>query len=477
MGRSILFVEGFWVEKFGVLCLVRPLQERGFNVDILYTRNLRRLLKKIRVFQPEFVGFSLTTGDHTFMMKFVREIKRRYPSVKTVVGGPHVSCYPEIALDPDVDLAFRGECDLILPDALEMASAGAPPETIPNLIFPLHKGQANGDGEDGDSQLGYGPLSPVVEDLDRIPVPSREILYRSRFFRNAPFKSFHVMRGCPYTCRFCFNDALRQAYRGKGSFVHRFRSPEAIVDEAVYIKKRYGLKFASFDDDQLTSNRGFPERFFSLWKKKVDVPYNINAMASHLTDYEFVKFLKSTGLHCALFGIETGDEELRTKMLRKPITDEQIIQAGDNLNRLGVLFLTFNMFALPGETFEQALKTIRINRRIKTPFVRATIFQPYPGTFLGDQLGLPYGGYSSYFSDGPIDTPEARQIKKLQKLCVPAIRSKLGEKLSVLGTRIPNSPLHTAVFWSLYLNMARRHMKSGPLHFGELCLRSTTSLF
>ena len=478
MRRSILFVDGFWVEKFGILCLVKPLQRCGFDVDILYTRNLRRFLGKVRDFRPQFVGFSLTTGDHLFLMQFIRALKREYPSVKTVVGGPHVTCFPEIALDPDIDLAFRGECDLLLPEALERATAGAPPETIPNLVYPRPRdarGHGDGAGEP-ESRLGFGPLAPVVEDLDLIPVPDREILYRHRFFRDAPYKSFHVMRGCPNSCRFCFNEKLRRVYRGKGRFVHRFRSPESVIDEAVTIKNRYGLKLASFDDDQLTCNRPFTERLFTLWKQKVGVPFNINAMANHLTDLDFVRFLRDAGLFCVFFGVETGDEELRTKVLRKPITDEHILQAGDNLNRLGVAFQTFNMFALPGETFEQALKTVRMNRRIRTPFVRATIFQPYPGTVLGEALGLPHTDHAFYYTDGPIDTPEARRIKKLQKLFVPAIRSELGEKLAILGTYLPQSPLHSAVFWTIYLDMVRRNIKTGFWHLGELCLRSTTTL-
>ena len=41
------------------------------------------------------------------------------------------------------------------------------------------------------------------------------------------------------------------------------------------------------------------------------------------------------------------------------------------------------MIGLPGETLEQALKTVDLNARIKTDYPWCSIYQPYPETELG----------------------------------------------------------------------------------------------
>ena len=464
---SILFVDGLWVEKFGIMSLIPHLQSAGWKVDWILTRNTRRLLKETARFNPDYVAFSVTTGYHARALAMARLLKEKFPNLKTVFGGPHVTYFPEFALEPGVDIALRGECDRELPLALSMLADGAPPQTVPNLVYPSHSSQLTAHSSQ---------LTALVEDLDSLPFPDRELLYRRYpFFSKSPYKQFIVSRGCPYDCAFCFNRKLRSMYDGKGRFV-RLRSPESVVEEALQVKQRWGMKLASFEDDLLTWDRGWLERLLCLWKERVAVPYNLNATARDLADESAVRLLKDTGVWCVAFGMETGNEQLRRTLLNKPVTDQHILKAGELLNRYGILFHTYNMFALPDETFEQALETVRLNRRIRTPLSRCTIYQAYPGTQLGDSV-CPPNRSEMLFDRTPAASADAIRIQRLQKYAIPAMHSGAGEALARVATLLPAGPLHTAVFWASYFNVVRKYMKTGYRHLLELGARSMTDWF
>ncbi len=80
--------------------------------------------------------------------------------------------------------------------------------------------------------------------------------------------------------------------------------------------------------------------------------------------------------------VETGNEEYRRRILKKNISDDELVGAADTLNRYGIDFVTYNMLGLPGESYEEALETLRFNCRLKPALALCFIFQPFPGTEL-----------------------------------------------------------------------------------------------
>jgi len=536
---TILFVDGLWVEKHGIMSLIPQLERSRFSVHLRLTRNVRRLLASVAELEPDVVAFSVTTGWHEHALTMARAVRSRHPGVKILLGGPHVTYFPDVVLDPAVGVAFYGECDRELAPGLEALLDGVPAELVPNAA-------ARRPGPVG-TEVALGPLAPLAEDLDSLPLPDREHYYRHRFFRNSPYKSFIVSRGCPHDCAFCFNRKLRELYRGKGKFL-RYRSPESVVEEALSLHRRFGMKLASFEDDLLTCDRGWLERLLTLWHRRVRVPYNLNATAQALTDESLVRLLKETGIWCVAFGIETGSETLRKTLLNKALTDDQVRRAGSLLKKHAVRFLTYNMFALPGERLDDALATVRLNREIGTRLARCTLFTPFPGTELGDRaaagngfppgtnprgrggtipvgeadalgrggtipgcggtipvgeadaLGrggtipgcggtIPVGEADALgrggtipgcgemlFGRSALEGPEVARIERLQKLALLGMRSPAAEKLARFASAIPAGPVHDLVFWATYFDAVRDYMKTDTLHLLELGIRSMTDV-
>ncbi len=96
-----------------------------------------------------------------------------------------------------------------------------------------------------------------------------------------------------------------------------------------------------------------------------DGEYAIGNMVRHLRG--------EAGCHTIWFGIESGDEEYRAKMLGRKMTNRQVIDAADNCKKAGIFRLTFNIVGAPLESAENMRRTLALNKRIAPEF----FFFPY----------------------------------------------------------------------------------------------------
>jgi hypothetical protein len=65
------------------------------------------------------------------------------------------------------------------------------------------------------------------------------------------------------------------------------------------------------------------------------------------------------------------------------MTREQIVQAGTLIRSAGINVTATNILGLPSGTLEDDLDTMRLNAEARISYAQAFIFQPYPGTELG----------------------------------------------------------------------------------------------
>jgi hypothetical protein len=138
--------------------------------------------------------------------------------------------------------------------------------------------------------------------------------------------------------------------------------------------------------------------------------------------------------------------------LDKHLTDEQIYKTADLLHKYKIPFVTFNLFASPEETYEQAWKTVRINQRIKPSAVGAYVFVLFPGiraTNYAIEKGLiqesdldlldkhPYSIHLSLLASHPEKSKDAVKISNLQKFAILVIRMPFLEPLVRLLVKLP----------------------------------------
>lgn len=125
------------------------------------------------------------------------------------------------------------------------------------------------------------------------------------------------------------------------------------------------------------------DEFIELYKQEIHLPFTGNIRFDILTE-DTVRRMKEAGCYTIDMGLESGDPEMRFKYLKRNMTDEMIINCSKWFHKYGISQLTYNIIGLPHEDIHRALKTIKLNARIKSDRTIANIFYPYPGTKLYD---------------------------------------------------------------------------------------------
>ena len=178
------------------------------------------------------------------------------------------------------------------------------------------------------------------------------------------------------------------------------RTPDSIVDEIHWLQKSEAIKTVAFVDDVFTIHKKWTLEFAEVYGKRCGIPFSINARFDHM-DEEIVSSLSKAGLSLVHCGVESGDEYMRNTVMLREQTLESIFKAGDLLKKYGVKLLTENVLGNPGETFEMAMKTLKLNMKLKPNISNASIFAPYPGLEMTQ-----YAIDGGYF-DGNFDKLEA----------------------------------------------------------------------
>jgi radical SAM superfamily enzyme YgiQ (UPF0313 family) len=210
-------------------------------------------------------------------------------------------------------------------------------------------------------------------------MPDRDLYFRYKFIGRFPWKKFTTGRGCIHACSFCWNPTVADLYQtGRGSFTRR-KSPRRAVDEVLAVKERYPLRNVHFSDDLFTVKSAWLEEFAPLYRREVGVPFSCNSSIELATERN-VRALAEAGCRCVCIGVETGNEKLRSKILNKTVTNDDIRRAAEVIHRFGMEVATFNMLAAPGESLEDAFHTILLNQEIQADHVRVNIAVPLPHT-------------------------------------------------------------------------------------------------
>ena len=100
--------------SLGVQILANVLREAGHPTSILFARD-RDFRRQVARFDPELVGFSLTSGLVQKGLAMAGWIKACFPKAKTVFGGPHPTFSPELVENEHVDFVARGEGEISMP--------------------------------------------------------------------------------------------------------------------------------------------------------------------------------------------------------------------------------------------------------------------------------------------------------------------------------------------------------------------------
>ncbi len=403
--KRVLFLErNLRNEKLGIMYLAGSLASNGHRADLIQT-DKEDLDDKIRDFRPDFVAFSITTGEHIYALKMARDVKRRF-GIPNILGGPHCTYFPEIGFERDIDFTVQGQGERAILDIVEgRATPG------------FHK-------------------AAMAEHLDDLPDPDREIFYQFAEFRDNPMKNVITSRACPYKCSYCFNHSQLALTRIDGETKQWFdrRSVEHVVREINEISERYPLDKILFIDDSFIQSRAWLDAFLDSYTRDVRLPW-LCSLRVNCLDADLAERMFRSRLEMVNYAIESADPDVQQRLLhRGHISNADVIQAIALFDRYGVRARMQNMIGLPlSNPLEDALNTLQFNMRHPVTDAWCSIFQPYPRTALG-QYCIDHGYVSadqlrhcseSFFDESRLNISHKEELYALQKLWYFAIEGKI----------------------------------------------------
>lgn len=362
----------------GIASISATLKDAGHAVSLYHQTFMPEktaFIEKIKEFKPDIIGFSLRTTIMDSAAEMLRWLDEELPDIPVVAGGYHPTLAPEevIAL-PGIDIVSRGEGEFPLRDLINgYDKTGAFNTAEPSFWF-----------KQPDGTVIRNDMRPYLQDLDELPFPDLDLFdYLNLKSNRVNTAEVIVSRGCLYSCTYCANANIRNAYEDKKHYA-RFRSPENAIQLLERVKEKDpNIKFLNFNDAILNM---FPEWFYAfmaLYRERINLKFTCNLRFDHI-DEEMCRVLAESGCYLVTIGLENGNEDFRKKYLRRSMNNEHIIKVSHWLRALGVRVYTYNIVGLPYETLALTLETIKLNAKLKADSEIISFFYPYPATALRD---------------------------------------------------------------------------------------------
>jgi len=347
------------------------------------------LIQKIKEENPDFVGLTVMTFSLLAVLKTIKIIKKVDPSIKVILGGPHIHIYPHETLSFDeVDFVVLGEGEATFCELLSVLKNNGDLYRVKGIGF-----------KEGKKTI-VNELHELITDLDSLPFPNRyELSYKkyvSALSERSPVTTMFTSRGCPFRCVFCNRPNL-----GK---VFRWRSAQNVVDEIEECCK-VGIREILIYDDTFTVNRQrVVDICENILERKLDIYWDVRARVDTV-DYELLKLMAKAGCRRIHFGVEAGTQKV-IDALRKGITLEKVEIAFASAKKASIRTLAYFMIGSPSETKEDILETIKFAKKLDPDFAHFSITAPYPATELyaeGLKSGLLPFDYWKKFAENPSD--------------------------------------------------------------------------
>ncbi len=399
----------FWrfttaVPPTGLAYLGAVLERDGFEVRIYDQHALHAsnddLMHLVDTFEPDVVGFSCLTFVMETVADAARRIRQKRPRTKILAGNIHATYFPNDLLENEIaDIVIREEGEEAILAVCRGLRDGRDPVDVP-----------------GTTCMDGGKIrhnsTPALIDLERLPYPAWNLLEGYSYVPDplslTPLRSraqplaIQSSRGCPFACTFCSQDTMYKRVR--------IRTPESVVNEIEYVHATYGTSVFGFIDAifPLSPKQGHAFADEMIRRKLHEKIVWFTETRVDLVSRDLLKHLKEAGLRFIQYGIESGDDQVLNKLMRKKAEVNEARQALAWTRELGILSFGLFVVGMPGETKAQIETTIRFAKEIDPDIVKFNVAIPFPGSELWERYkhrvnGQPTWKYSGWYNSNMND--------------------------------------------------------------------------
>ena len=368
-------------QDHGLGLLRTILHQNGIKTDILSTRavtgwgQLRRQLEGYRM-----VIMNVRSYTYPVALKSAQIFKEINPDGLVLTGGMHATvATEEMEMVPEFDKICQGPGEKVIVELVRN------PDQFPRLFV----GQ-------GSRSMAEWPM------IDRTvwPKPASRRLKRTFpwplepecGWGPAPVATTLTSRVCPWQCVFC-NESSYIPNMGR-------RPVEMVIEELNFLDEHYGpLGSVVIHDSMFFQNPSWLEEWIEKYPRKANKtwPYWAAARSDTVRQWPelYEALIRETNWSTVSIGFESGSDRI-LRLLNKECTEEDNLftieltnRLGDELERAGKTppkFWANIMLGIPGETPDDAFKTLRMLKTMKRVLPSVSYYAPYPGSALGNQL-------------------------------------------------------------------------------------------
>jgi radical SAM superfamily enzyme YgiQ (UPF0313 family) len=366
-------------QDHGLGLLRTILHQNGILTDLLSTRAVTswdELRKQLQGYNT----LIMNVRSYTFpvALKSARIFKEINPTGMVLTGGMHATvAVDEMMAVPEFDRICQGPGENTIVDLVK------DPHAFPRVTVGV-----------GAASMADWPL------MDRTLWPQPHRRLRKKFnwplepecgWGPAPVVTILTSRVCPWQCVFC----------NENSYIPNMgRKPvDAVIDELNFLDNKYGVGSIVIHDSMFFQHPKWLEEWLEKYPRKANKiwPYWAAGRSDTVRQWPelFEALIRETNWNTISIGFESGSDRI-LRLLNKECTEEDNAFAINLLNRLGdefkaagkkpPMFWSNIMMGIPGETREDAYKTMRMLKTMKYVFPSISYYAPYPGSALGYQL-------------------------------------------------------------------------------------------
>lgn len=377
---SLARYEGDCWQDHGLGLLRTIMHQNSLPTELVSVRNARtfeQIARQIKNY--DLLLMNVRSYDAEIASKCAELFKQQNPKGQVFVGGMHCTVSPEsMEAVSAYDKICRGPGESIILDLVRK------PQEFPR-IFEGKAAPSMSEWPSIDRTLWPKPASFLTRSQFHWP------LERGMSWGPQPQVSMLTSRVCPWACAFC-NEA---------SYIPwiRRRPVEMVIDELNELDEKYEFASVTFHDSMFFQNRKWLESWLELYPKRARRlwPYWASARADTIHRWPdlFEAMVKETNWNVVSIGFESNSERM-LRVLNKQVTKADNEFAVDLINRIGdeqeqsgldpVKIWGNIIFAIPGETREEAFETFRLLKKIHRVFPSVAFYTAYSGNALGFQI-------------------------------------------------------------------------------------------